>query len=123
MWRRASLLLKIVMLLATAAVVALAVWFAKAPRPVSTDAGLAGASAFRFVSTHVEKKTGAMIYEGYVATPADMANLTAVAWHNPRAPVMRVTVLSRLSDSLPASSGSTTGVPNCVQASPATSAS
>ncbi|SAL26796.1 hypothetical protein AWB67_01102 [Caballeronia terrestris] len=100
MWRRASLLLKIVMLLATAAVVALAVWFAKAPRPVSTDAGLAGASAFRFVSTHVEKKTGAMIYEGYVATPADMANLTAVAWHNPRAPVMRVTVLSQLSDQL-----------------------
>ena len=36
--------------------------------------------AFRLVTTHPDPKSGAVIYEGYVQTAADLSALTASAW-------------------------------------------
>jgi len=53
---------------------------------------------FRLVKTHPDPKSGALVYEGYVQTPADLSALTARAWSRQRAPVMRVIVLSQLQE-------------------------
>lgn len=53
---------------------------------------------FRLVTTHVDPKTGALVYEGYVQTATDLAALTAHAWSRQRAPVMHVFVLAQLEE-------------------------
>jgi hypothetical protein len=99
-WSGASWIVKSLAIAAPVTVAALAIgsgWLAGSvpidPQPLSD-------AAFRLVKTHVEKHTGARIYEGYVETPADLATLTALAWRDSRPPVMRVTVLAQLRDQL-----------------------
>ncbi|MDE1184503.1 FHA domain-containing protein [Paraburkholderia sp.] len=53
---------------------------------------------FRFVATHPDVKSGAIVYDGYVQSGADLSALTASAWSRHRAPVMRVIVLTQLHD-------------------------
>ncbi|WCM20964.1 FHA domain-containing protein [Paraburkholderia bryophila] len=53
---------------------------------------------FRLVTTHVDTKTGALVYEGYVQSATDLAALTAHAWSRQRAPVMHVFVLAQLQE-------------------------
>jgi hypothetical protein len=54
--------------------------------------------AFRLVTTHPDPKSGAVVYEGYVQTAADLSALTASAWSRQRVPVMRVIVLENLQE-------------------------
>ena len=54
--------------------------------------------AFQMVTTHIDPKSGALIYEGYVQSSADLAALTAGAWSRQRAPVMHVIVLAQLQE-------------------------
>lgn len=54
--------------------------------------------AFRLVKKHIDPKTGALVYEGYVQSPADLAALTASAWSQKRALVMHVIVLAQLQE-------------------------
>ncbi|MFM0335924.1 FHA domain-containing protein [Paraburkholderia fungorum] len=54
--------------------------------------------AFSLVTTHVDPKSGALVYEGYVQSPADLATLTARAWSQKRALVMHVIVLAQLQE-------------------------
>ena len=54
--------------------------------------------AFRLVTTHPDPKSGAVIYEGYVQTAADLSALTASAWSRQRVPIMRVIVLEQLQE-------------------------
>ncbi len=54
--------------------------------------------AFRLVTTHIDPKSGGLVYEGYVQSPADLAALTASAWSRKRALVMRVIVLDQLQE-------------------------
>ncbi|MFL9869585.1 FHA domain-containing protein [Paraburkholderia fungorum] len=56
--------------------------------------------AFRLVTKHIDPKTGALVYEGYVQSPADLAALTASAWPQKRALVMHVIVLAQLQEQL-----------------------
>jgi len=56
--------------------------------------------AFRLVTTHLDPKTGALVYEGYVQSAADLSALTASAWSQQRAPVMHVLVLDQLQEQL-----------------------
>jgi Inner membrane component of T3SS, cytoplasmic domain len=54
--------------------------------------------AFRLVTTHVDPKSGALVYDGYVQSAADLSALTASAWSQKRAPVMHVIVLAQLQE-------------------------
>jgi hypothetical protein len=54
--------------------------------------------AFRLVTTHIDPKSGALVYDGYVQSPADLSALTASAWSQKRAPVMHVIVLAQLQE-------------------------
>ncbi|CAE6819941.1 FHA domain-containing protein [Paraburkholderia haematera] len=54
--------------------------------------------AFHLVTTHIDPKSGALVYEGYVQSPADLAALTAGAWSQKRALVMHVIVLAQLQE-------------------------
>lgn len=54
--------------------------------------------AFRLVTTHIDPKSGALVYEGYVQSPADLSALTASAWSQKRSPVMHVIVLTQLQE-------------------------
>lgn len=54
--------------------------------------------AFQLVTTHLDPKSGALVYEGYVQSAADLAALTASAWSRQRAPVMHVIVLAQLQE-------------------------
>jgi hypothetical protein len=54
--------------------------------------------AFRLVTTHPDPRSGALVYEGYVQSAADLAALTASAWSQQRAPVMHVIVLTQLQE-------------------------
>jgi hypothetical protein len=65
-------------------------WTGDPPRAVRVN------EAFRLVKTHLDPKSGALIYEGYVESAADLAALTANAWSRQRAPVMHVFVLAQL---------------------------
>jgi hypothetical protein len=67
-------------------------WSGDAPRAPGTD------DAFRLVKTRLDPKSGALIYEGYVQSAADLAALTARAWSRQRAPVMHVFVLAQLQE-------------------------
>ena len=50
------------------------------------------------VTTHLDPKSGALVYEGYVQSATDLAALTASAWSRQRAPVMHVIVLDQLQE-------------------------
>lgn len=67
---------------------------ADTPHPAPVDA------RFRLVTQRADPKSGALVYEGYVQSPADLAALTAQAWSRQRAPVMHVVVLAQLQDQL-----------------------
>ena len=54
--------------------------------------------AFRLVTTHIDPRSGALIYEGYVQSAADLSALTASAWSQKRSPVMHVIVLAQLQE-------------------------
>ncbi|CAB3767862.1 FHA domain-containing protein [Paraburkholderia humisilvae] len=56
--------------------------------------------AFRLVRTHVDVKTGATVYEGYVQSYADLAALAIAARGASRAPVLRVIVIDQLREQL-----------------------
>jgi hypothetical protein len=84
---------------ATPCALALLPWFASnhlvdPPRSSRTS------ETFRLVKTHVDPKSGALVYEGYVRTQTDLAALSASAWSRQRAPVMRVIVLDQLQDAV-----------------------
>lgn len=93
-WSDASPMSKAVVLAAPAAV-ALLTWIASNPWSGVTSAPHAN-PAFRLVTTHLDAKSGALVYEGYVQSAADLAALTARAWSRQRAPVMHVVVLDQL---------------------------
>jgi hypothetical protein len=67
---------------------------AEAPRAARTN------DAFRLVKTHRDPKSGALVYEGYVQSAADLSALTASAWSQQKAAVMRVIVLEQLQEQL-----------------------
>ncbi|MFM0204638.1 hypothetical protein PQR53_32900 [Paraburkholderia fungorum] len=77
-------------------VFALLTWTASHQWPSDTPPAVRANDAFRLVKTHLDPKTGALIYEGYVESAADLAALTASAWSRQRAPVMHVFVLAQL---------------------------
>jgi hypothetical protein len=54
--------------------------------------------AFRLVTTHSDPKSGALVFEGYVQSAADLSALTASAWSRQRVPVMHVIVLDQLQE-------------------------
>jgi hypothetical protein len=54
--------------------------------------------AFRLVTTHLDPKSGALVYEGYVQSAADLSALTASAWSHQRVAVMHVIVLEQLQE-------------------------
>ncbi|WNC88608.1 FHA domain-containing protein [Paraburkholderia sp. FT54] len=63
-----------------------------APRAPRTN------DAFSLVTTHLDRNSGALVYEGYVQSATDLAALTASAWSRQRAPVMHVIVLAQLQE-------------------------
>ncbi|CAB3796549.1 FHA domain-containing protein [Paraburkholderia caffeinilytica] len=76
---------------------ALLAWLASMPMSGTPRAQRAD-DRFRLVTTHLDSKSGALVYQGYVQSPADLAALTAKAWSQRRAAVMRVIVLSQLQE-------------------------
>lgn len=84
-------------LLATPVAFLLLAWMASNPMPGAPHAPRVD-DTLRLVRTHPDAKSGALVYEGYVQTPADLAALTARAWSRQRTPVMHVIVLSQLQD-------------------------
>ncbi|MFC0398067.1 FHA domain-containing protein [Paraburkholderia rhizosphaerae] len=56
--------------------------------------------AFRLVRTHVDARTGATVYEGYVQSYTDLAALAITARGTSRTPVLRVIVVDQLKDQL-----------------------
>ncbi|WP_144142596.1 FHA domain-containing protein [Paraburkholderia sp. BCC1884] len=78
---------------------AMLMWFATTPAPSGPPATRVD-EAFRLVTTHLDAKTGALVYEGYVQSSTDLAALTANAWARQRAPVMHVIVLAQLQEQL-----------------------
>ncbi|CAN7764838.1 hypothetical protein LJR034_007368 [Caballeronia sp. LjRoot34] len=95
-WSDASLVTKAAVL-GTPFAFVLLMWIASsqwsdAPRVARSN------EAFRLVTTHIDPKSGALVYDGYVQTPADLSALTASAWSQKRAPVMHVIVLTQLQD-------------------------
>ncbi|NKJ45230.1 hypothetical protein CIC12_00395 [Burkholderia sp. SG-MS1] len=56
--------------------------------------------AFRFVTMHEDPKTHAYVYDGYVATSADLASLSAVVRRDTCASVMRVAVVDQIKEQL-----------------------
>ncbi len=95
-WSDASPVAK-AMVCAAPFVFALLTWIAS--NPWSSGPRTARPSdTFKLVTTHVDPKSGALVYEGYVQSPADLAALTARAWSQKRALVMHVVVLAQLQE-------------------------
>jgi len=95
-WSDASPVAKAIVL-ATPVVFGLLTWISSNPSsgvPRTTRIN----EAFRLVTTHLDPKSGALVYEGYVQSATDLAALTASAWSRQRAPVMHVIVLDQLQE-------------------------
>lgn len=97
-WSDASPVMKAAAFGAPLALAALA-WLATIATPVEPRPARAD-DTFRLVTTHLDSKTGALVYEGYVQSSTDLASLTARAWARQRAPVMHVIVLAQLQEQL-----------------------
>lgn len=95
-WSDASPVAKATVLATPVAFVLLA-WITSGPMTLTPHAPRID-DTFRLVRTHLDPKSGALVYEGYVQSPADLSALTARAWSRQRAPVMRVIVLSQLQE-------------------------
>lgn len=97
-WSYASPRMKALVVGAPSGVVLLT-WLAAMP-PSDTPRAARTDDAFRLVTTHADTTSGALVYEGYVQSAADLAALTARAWSRQRAPVMHVIVLAQLQEQL-----------------------
>lgn len=98
-WSGASPVAKATVFAVPVAFVLLA-WLASNPAMPGAPHTARGDDAFRLVKTRPDAKSGALVYEGYVQSPADLAALTARAWSRQRTSVMHVIVLSQLQEQL-----------------------
>jgi len=98
-WAMVSRGAKLALAVALASAGAGALWYALVPQgAVRTAPKLDG--PFRHVSVRTDPKTHALIYEGYVATPADLASLAASVRRDTCASALRVVVVAQMQEQL-----------------------